>query len=488
MRKSNAPSSSKSRTRNGPTDNSRSFRIKSKSFFLTWPKNDSDKFTVLENVKRLFGDNLTGAVVCREKHQDGTNHLHAIVVCKATKNIQGENGMKSLDELTGKHGNYQSARNWKRVLSYVCKDNDYVSEGIDVEVVTRALKNKRGVTWEESARDIKDRNLSLEDLYNEKPGLVFQYRRRIEDFLELRDRFTAPQLKAYHGIQLNNPDFPVAREVDEWLIKNLRKERQIRQRQLWIYGDPDVGKTRLKCQLMERFKVFLPPSKEEWWCGFDNSYEGIIFDEYEGEKQITELNLVLDGSPCKLKAKGNGAIYKKKNMWVIFLSNLSPSECYPQYAEKNPRGWDGFLERLEVINLERHRLPVEEKICNGRIEKRRYKVNWDIPNMDDLIPPPRDLIRQNASMNIADKLLFRRDVLGPIPVIDEETIQCAEDLDNRSLDERRAALKRPAKRKRCVSPPPEESEESKGKEELSEQPESEEESESENSEEEDSYI
>jgi len=258
MRRSNAPSRRSTSPPPGTQTQSKNvFSIHAKNFFFTWPQNDFDKQLALENIKHLFGDSLDGAVVCQEKHQDGTDHLHAIVTCKNAKKFLGQTGLRKLDQLTGKHGNYQTARNWRKVLQYVCKDGNYIAHNLDVEVVLRALASKRGVSWETTAKEIIEKKMDLEMLYKEKPGFLLQYRQKAEGFIELRDRFEETSLTPYNGLQINSPEYPSARIIDLWLEKNLRKPRQIRQKQLWIYGDPDVGKTRLKCELMDRFKVFI---------------------------------------------------------------------------------------------------------------------------------------------------------------------------------------------------------------------------------------
>jgi len=109
------------------SSSAREFRLAGKTFFLTWPQNDSDRDAVLSRVTELFGDDLVFAVVASEVHKDGEPHLHCICGFKSRKDLRNANDV--LDPLTGKHGNYQAAKSAKKVLRYVCKDGNYVSWG-----------------------------------------------------------------------------------------------------------------------------------------------------------------------------------------------------------------------------------------------------------------------------------------------------------------------------------------------------------------------
>jgi hypothetical protein len=66
-------------------------------------------------------------VIAQEKHQDGTDHLHAFI--KLEKKATFNNKLFDLPE---HHGNYQVAKSWKHVKQYVTKGGNFIAS-IDVE-------------------------------------------------------------------------------------------------------------------------------------------------------------------------------------------------------------------------------------------------------------------------------------------------------------------------------------------------------------------
>lgn len=115
-------------TTNGASS-SKPFRLEAKNLFLTYPQCTMNKEDLLEKIKLKWVD-LAFAVVARELHEDGSPHLHCLIslpVRFRTRNAS------ALDELTGQHGNYQSARNVRKVMQYVTKGNEYCSYKVDVD-------------------------------------------------------------------------------------------------------------------------------------------------------------------------------------------------------------------------------------------------------------------------------------------------------------------------------------------------------------------
>ncbi len=94
------------------------------------------------------------AMVARELHADGSNHLHLLVCLKKVVNIKRAD---TLDFIGGKHGNYQSAREPVRIVKYLMKEGNYICHGFDAEQYVRdAGGAKRGRSFTEAAAYIKD--------------------------------------------------------------------------------------------------------------------------------------------------------------------------------------------------------------------------------------------------------------------------------------------------------------------------------------------
>lgn len=99
------------------------FKFDSQSAFLTYAQCDAsiqEIYDFLNGIKPL-----DWARVCRERHEDGNYHLHA--VCKWTGRIQSRN--ERLFDWNGKHPNIQPVRSVKNALKYVAKDGEFSDFG-----------------------------------------------------------------------------------------------------------------------------------------------------------------------------------------------------------------------------------------------------------------------------------------------------------------------------------------------------------------------
>jgi len=113
--------------RGPPPDTGRRFRLAAKGFFLTFPQCPVSKQEASRRIQDHFPSQILWSLVAQEKHQDGTDHLHAFIKLekKATFN-------NKLFDLPDHHGNYQVAKSWKHVKQYVTKGGNFIAS-IDVE-------------------------------------------------------------------------------------------------------------------------------------------------------------------------------------------------------------------------------------------------------------------------------------------------------------------------------------------------------------------
>ena len=80
----------------------------------------------------------------------------------------------------------------------------------------------------------------------------------------------------------------------------------------------------------------------------DDYYDLMIFDEFKGQKKITFLNSLIDGTPKIYNVKF-ATVPKNKNLPAIFLSNLSPFEVYKGKA--GDISLDAFVDRLCIVQV-----------------------------------------------------------------------------------------------------------------------------------------
>ncbi len=322
------------------------FRTFGTKFFLTFPKCEVSPNLALTRV--IFKHTDLKWIVCsQEKHLDGSNHLHLCIWLKKKISYRDPNYW---DFIAKKHGNYQVARDIVHVLKYVTKHNNYVSHGIDVQSYLKSKKSKKGLSFEWAAAQMKA-GASIEDLDEENPAIVLQNLRKLQDYQRFLNRkkrkLAGSNLTAWTPIDLLSlpQDF---RSLGAWLNSNLGSPRIFKQKQLWIYGGTNLGKTSLMMSLMKYFRIYLVPLDCRYLDDYDDAeYDLIMFDEFKGQKTIRWLNGFVEGSPFPVLRRYNSTI-KNKNLPVIVLSNYSIEESYSKVNMFHPMRLDTVRTRFQV--------------------------------------------------------------------------------------------------------------------------------------------
>lgn len=319
-----APSDHRNRMTEEPR---RKFRLNAKNLFLTWPKNNVDSGTILNRIMEKFGvDNVSYVCVSEEEHADGSPHLHAVVCLKKPCDIRN---VATLDEVGGKHGNYQSARNVKDVYEYVRKGGNFKEQGTPPQICMQ----KKSDTFAQSLRS----GSSLEQVEEMDPAYFMLHQRAIKEYQ------TFCVMK-----KLKSTPRPPPLLINQW--KNsfeLGFSREFKQKQYWIYGKPNTGKTTFILDIIHSgFKGYIIPTNNDHADYDDNAYDFAYIDEFKGSLTIQFLNEFLQGSPMKLNAKF-GSRQKNRNIPVFILSNFPPEEVYQNVGEIS---MNALLTRIHVIN------------------------------------------------------------------------------------------------------------------------------------------
>ncbi|AUM61844.1 Rep [uncultured virus] len=305
----------------------RKFRLNCKNLFLTWPKNDTDPSDVMGALLDRFGyDNVSYICVSQEEHKDGDPHLHALVCLKEKCDIKNSADLNVA--AGGKQGNYQSTRKVKDVYKYVQKGGKFVEHGefpqTDTEkkssLIANAIRNGQ----------------SLEQVEEMDPAFFMLHMRLLTSYQQFQQR---------KKIRLTPPRLPMIYSFRKTLIE-IGYPRVHKQKQYWICGPPNSGKTSLILDLStEGFRGYEIPTNNDFSLYDDHMYDFAYIDEFRGALTIQFLNLWLEGSKQTLNYKG-GSYQKQRNILTFIISNFGPYEVYHKCAQSEI---NALSTRLEII-------------------------------------------------------------------------------------------------------------------------------------------
>lgn len=274
---------------------------KAKGWFLTYPQCPCPAEDCLADLKdKLNGQKLeiVEYVIAEEKHENGDPHLHAFV--KLNKRVRFKKDRFDII-YDGKdfHGNYQIAKSWEAVKSYVVKGGKYISN-FDVKAALRKQNKKIGA-----------KELEMDALEALENGIINGF--QLANFVKNQNVYNLLKNK---------------RNAVQNLDLNLEKQRHI-----WYYGESNSGKTyRIRKMMIEDAKKekenqegwFQIPTNKDW-TGYTNQ-KNLYIDEFKGALSIQELNLICDGG-AKMNTKG-GSVQLAANVVVHVCSNFNIKDCY----------------------------------------------------------------------------------------------------------------------------------------------------------------
>jgi hypothetical protein len=190
--------------------------------------------------------NLEWAIVAEETHEDGESHLHVAMSLKQKVNYKDP---RCLDFIGESHGNYQAMKNQLKCLEYITKeDKEPAAIGIDFRARIRELKVHKSGGKAAQVETLLLRGADVNEVIETVPGFTLLHFRAIEAFqrlvehkrlLEVRDR----RRVAWRHSVVSGDGSGAANSVVNWLKLNILQERPRRQKQLYIYGNSEMGKS-----------------------------------------------------------------------------------------------------------------------------------------------------------------------------------------------------------------------------------------------------
>ena len=321
------------------------FRINGRNLYLTYPQLSFElasitKEEILNRIKDKYNSDLNWCVIGQELHEDNNPHLH---ICIALHKKINYIGPSCLDWVVNKHGNYQIAKNILSVLKYCIKDNNYCEFNIN----TKEYIRKR-LPLNQQAYIIIQEGGNIDDIDDKLPGYLLQHLNKVEYYIKYRERKrirgTNTLWKGCYTISNNEKTIKIVK----WLNDNIMKPRNFKQKQLYIQStEHGKGKTSLINQLCEIIRVYPIPNEEHYYDLWEeNCYDLIVFDEFLGQKKITFMNNILQGSRIMIPFKG-GQRLKIKNIPIIICSNENPEYGYSKVPL---HVIDAFKSRIEIVD------------------------------------------------------------------------------------------------------------------------------------------
>lgn len=259
-------------------------------------------------------------MVAREKHKDGTPHLHALLWLQRRVDFRS---YKSLDEILGLHGSYEVMKSPVDAVRYLMKENDYVAFGFDPKEYVQAgdkhapRSTEHTNKWKRAVTTIQEGG----PLANFEDQAFIA--RNLRKLVEYNRWWSAQHL--------------VHRTGDDWKVRSIV-----------LWGVTGVGKSywarRGKHGLGGSIYV-LPYQRDGgvWWDGYGGE-RVLVLDDFDPKKMpLLQLLRVLDSYAFTGMVKGSSV----KADWteVIITNNHSPETWYPKASYERQRA---LLRRLKV--------------------------------------------------------------------------------------------------------------------------------------------
>lgn len=290
-------------------------RFQSKKYLLTYPKCTLTK----EEVSKALQDqhDLKTFTIARELHQDGTPHIHAVIILSSSPNTTN----MRLFDIDGFHPNIKTLptnADVTRAIKYIKKDGDYITNleeplGKRAQLFKDLIENPDGLTpqWVREHPEIMA--LNYDSL---QKWMAF-----------LRPRISIPQLR---------------------LVP--------KRRHIWYSGPSNSGKSTWLTAYLELHHDPQEIPRNNDFHGITQTADLLFSDEYRGHLSVQELNRLCDGR-CRLNTKG-GSTYIAYPV-VVIVSNFTINETY---FKADPEEIASVLNRFDqyVSTINRPKFPTRE--------------------------------------------------------------------------------------------------------------------------------
>jgi hypothetical protein len=294
------------------------FRISAKKIFLTYSQVNPEithQHILQELQNKTDKDNLN-YVISKEYHKNGGTHFHIVLIHDEKFEIFKPNTLDIQYKEQTFHGNYSPIKSLKQTVTYVCKNNNYITN-------LENLKNGRILSTKEFIiNEVKEKGIekALLDHFTRDPkkaiaGIsVSALKKQFYDIQKLKTILQIDEVNT--PFQLHH--FDVKGTLKKW-IKNPNKT-------LVLIGESGIGKTQF-CKAFvkqKNLKTLLVNHKEDF-RRLNESYDAIIIDDANlQEFEQTQLLSIFDNQVNKTIRVLYDNVSKKAN--ILQMVAMNPKE------------------------------------------------------------------------------------------------------------------------------------------------------------------
>jgi len=321
------------------------FRLRGKRFLCTYPQTPHAASAALTRL--IVGLGANRYLVCRERHQDQSEHLHVYFEILRGFSSRNANSFDFESDGVSYHGNYQVVRSPRGAAAYVLKDGDFDQHGFTKAEIESLRKAARG----NLSKHIGERLMQgdrIEAICRDHVDLIV--RSDISRIQRQADAVRAYDIELADRVMIEFDLFDFMCFFWKDVPIRGRDPNNCLNLHYWIWGQPGCGKSQTFMNMPYRFYYVDDINN---WALFDNSaFDAILFDDCDPNDLtkfgFSKLNRLLDCNPIRMNCKHGHANVVKK-MPIIFISNWNILE----FSAPGNSAFPAFLSRLHVLNVVR---------------------------------------------------------------------------------------------------------------------------------------
>lgn len=287
------------------------FNLRGKNFFFTYPQYDGSIELIRDTLVQLFaslGRVVGKYIIASERHEDGNLHRHCYI--GLDDEVRESRCPAGKFDIGGNHPNIQTCRSTEKVIRYVVKDEDYITN-IPYEVA-----RAKGALAKKSRREIGAELIegkAIDEIVKENPNLIFGFSNLYKDL----------QTWYLHTYKPESLDGPVG---------------------IWIGGISKSGKTTIA---ETKFGELYDKDNSIWFTGYDEkNHAGIKLDDVDRTWKDTFWSLKSWSHQFPFSARFHGGMFKIRPKLVVVTSNFTIDELCQQFGIADSTPWTRRFEQF----------------------------------------------------------------------------------------------------------------------------------------------